>query len=228
MTTIADELTYTINPEPLQGWIREQLSSTTQNKLAKELAIARPILSEILQGKSKLKGSTLKAFAKKQGLNAERLLQQLNAEVLSEYGDASSFAPNLAHIPVYDISAGAGNGNYAGDIVQILGFEKSWLKNEFGVVDALEGIRVNGDSMEPTLKSSDVVLVNRLDIIPKDGIYVLRIDHDLFVKRLSRLPGNQIEVISDNSNYSNYTIDLLNPPIDFQIVGRVVMKCQKL
>ncbi|MEE3716971.1 helix-turn-helix transcriptional regulator [Tumidithrix elongata RA019] len=226
--TIADELTYTINPEPLQDWIRDQLSRTTQNKLAKEMAISRPILSEILQGKSKFKGSTIKAFAKKQGLSAERLLQQLGAEVVSEYSDTPALGYNLAHIPVYDILAGAGNGSYAGDIVQILGFERSWLRSEFGAVESLEGVRVSGDSMEPTLKSGDVVLVNRSDHAPKDGIYVLRIEHDLFVKRLSRLPSNKIEVISDNPSYSNYTIDLSNPPTDFQIIGRVVMKCQKL
>jgi hypothetical protein len=45
---IDNDVIYTINPEPLQTWLRDQLTRTTQNKLAKEMAIARPILSEIL------------------------------------------------------------------------------------------------------------------------------------------------------------------------------------
>jgi phage repressor protein C with HTH and peptisase S24 domain len=82
--------------------------------------------------------------------------------------------------------------------------------------------------MEPTLFDGDVVLVDRNDAMPKDGVYVLRIEDNLFVKRLSRLPNNKIEVISDNPSYSKYEIDLKKPPTNFQVIGRVLMKCQKI
>lgn len=222
---IDNDITYTINPEPLQVWLRDQLTRTTQNKLAKEMAIARPILSEILQGRFKLKGSTIKAFAKKLNVTPLRLLQQLGEGDSEEYTDIAT--DDLSLIPVFDIEAAAGRGSYAGDIIQIVGLEKMWLRKEYGTTDSLEGIRVSGDSMEPTLFDGDVVLVDRNDFVPKDGVYVLRIEENLFVKRLMRLP-NQIEVISDNPSYSKYTINLKNPPTNFQVIGRVLMKCQKI
>jgi len=219
---IDNDIIYTINPEPLQNWLRDQLTRTTQNKLAKEMAIARPILGEILQGRCKLKGSTIKAFAKQLNVTPQRLLQQLaDEEDLHAIDD-------LALIPVFDIAAGAGSGSYAGDIVQILGLEKMWLRSEYGATDSLEGIRVAGDSMEPTLRNGDVVLVNRNDVMPKDGVYVLRIEEDLFVKRLAKLSKSQVEIISDNPSYANYIIDLKNPPTHFQVIGRVLMKCQRI
>ena len=223
---IDNDIIYTINPEPLQLWLRDQLTQTTQNKLAKEMAIARPILGEILQGRFKLKGSTIKAFAKKLKITPERLLQQLGDGLVEEYEGLP--VDDLALIPVFDIEAAAGAGSYAGDIVQIVGLEKMWLRKEYGATDSLEGIRVSGDSMEPTLFDGDVVLVDRNDAMPKDGVYVLRIEDNLFVKRLSRLPNNKIEVISDNPSYSKYEIDLKKPPTNFQVIGRVLMKCQKI
>jgi len=223
---IDNDIVYTINPEPLQTWLRDQLNRTTQNKLAKEMAIARPIISEILQGRFKLKGSTIKAFAKQLNVTPQRLLQELSEGESEEYTDLPS--EDLALIPVFDIAAAAGRGSYAGDIIQIVGLEKMWLRKEYGATDSLEGIRVSGDSMEPTLLDGDMVLIDRHDFIPKDGVYVLRIEENLFVKRLSRLPKDQIEVISDNPNYSKFKINLKNPPTDFQVIGRVLMKCQKI
>jgi len=198
------------------------LTRTTQNKLAKEMAITRPIISEILQGRFKLKGSTIKAFAKQLNVTPLRLLQQLGEGESEEYTDSST--DDLSLIPVFDIAAAAGRGSYAGDIIQIVGLEKMWLRKAYGATDSLEGIR---DSMEPTLFDGDVVLIDRNDFVPKDGVYVLRIEENLFVKRLMRLP-NEIEVISDNPSYSKYTINLKNPTTNFQVIGRVLMKCQKI
>jgi len=219
---IDNDITYTIDPQFLQAWLRDRLSETTQNKLARDMEISRPILGEILQGRSKLKGSTIKAFAKKMRISPDKLLGHLT----TEYSDFTR--DDLAFIPVFDIEAAAGAGSYAGDIVQIVGLEKMWLRKEYGATDSLEGIRVSGDSMEPTLFDGDVVLVDRNDAMPKDGVYVLRIEDNLFVKRLSRLPNNKIEVISDNPSYSKYAIDLKKPPTNFQVIGRVLMKCQKI
>jgi phage repressor protein C with HTH and peptisase S24 domain len=224
---ISGSLTYTINPLALQEWLRSQLQLKTQNDLAKELQIARPLVGSILKGQTRVKGNTLKAFAKKLGISDRELLQQVGAEVQSEHPNARQ-SDDFAYIPVYDISAGAGNGSYAGDIMQTLAFDKNWLRSQFGTVDSLEGIKVSGDSMEPTLRAGDIVLLNRNEILPRDGVYVIRIDHNLFVKRLQKLPGDHLEVCSDNPIYPKFTIDLANPPSDFQVLGRVVMKCQML
>lgn len=66
-------------------------------------------------------------------------------------------------------------------------------------------IRVAGDSMEPTLHDGDDILVDRNDGASRlrEGIYVLRVEDVLIVKRLtpgSEL-GDQLVIRSDNPVY---------------------------
>jgi phage repressor protein C with HTH and peptisase S24 domain len=81
--------------------------------------------------------------------------------------------------------------------------------------------------MEPTLKAGDDILVDVSDAAERlrDGIYVLRIDDALNVKRLAMVPGGGLSIISDNDRY---------PPIErrrddrVEIVGRVVWAGRRL
>src|SRR3546814_11782305 len=72
---------------------------------------------------------------------------------------------------------------------------------------ALSIIRVEGDSMAPTLDDGDDILVDGGDAAARlrDGIYVLRMDDVLMVKRIARAPGQgRISVISDNPHYRSW------------------------
>lgn len=71
------------------------------------------------------------------------------------------------------------------------------------------------------LNDDDTILVNHTDTAPKDDIYVIRIDNDIFVKRIQRQP-NKVLVISANSDYETFTIDLTQEQQNFAIIGRVV------
>lgn len=126
------------------------------------------------------------------------------------------------YVPLYDVYASAGHGSQidAEPIVDRLAFKLNWLKGEMGLnPDDCCLIHVTGDSMEPTLHKKDVVMLDRSHTIyMEDGIYCLRLDGGLLVKRLQRINANQVEVISDNTVYRPY---LLNTS-DVQIVGRVV------
>jgi phage repressor protein C with HTH and peptisase S24 domain len=55
-----------------------------------------------------------------------------------------------------------------------------------------------------------------------ERIYVLRIDGQLIVKRVQRIPGSMLRVSSTNPAYEPFTINLDNVPTDFDIVGKVV------
>ena len=76
--------------------------------------------------------------------------------------------------------------------------------------------------MEGVLSDKDIILVNHGDREPREGIYVLRLDGQLIVKRVQRLPGAQLRVTSTNPAYEPFTIDLRSLPSDFDIVGKVV------
>ena len=76
--------------------------------------------------------------------------------------------------------------------------------------------------MAPTLSDGDDIMVNHDDDASRlrDGVYVLRLDGVLMVKRIATGPlRRRVSVISDNVHYPNWTdID----PMLVEIVGRVV------
>lgn len=119
-------------------------------------------------------------------------------------------------------SAGAGAAVDAEQICSAIAFDPRWLRDMGADQRALSIIRVEGDSMAPTLNDGDDILVDgslegkRL----RDGIYVLRMDDALMVKRVTRAPGQgRIAVISDNAHYKSWD-DLSLSAV--HLVGRVI------
>ncbi|ABW26326.1 S24 family peptidase [Acaryochloris marina] len=130
-------------------------------------------------------------------------------------------------IPLYDVRAGAGEGMIAEDkeqIEELMAFSRSWIRSELRTSPAhLSLIHVSGDSMEPTLRPGDVVLVDQHQAEGgTDGVYVLRRDGHLQIKRLHWLSGKVLKIISDNPIYQPIEVDLSQLTEEFQIIGRVI------
>ena len=132
----------------------------------------------------------------------------------------------FAMLPVYDAAASAGPGTEAEDAAPIyrLAFRADWLRRVTRAdLSELAVITVDGDSMEPTLRQGDNVLVDLSQNRPgrKDGIYVLRTDGGLQVKRVAVHPiSGRVTIISDNrEHYPSFT-DL--PPEEVAVLGRVI------
>ena len=102
-------------------------------------------------------------------------------------------------------------------------FDERWLKALTGSKQGdLSIIRVEGDSMAPTLNDGDDILVDRAgcDGSLRDGIYVLRVDDSLLVKRLAIHPlGRRVTVQSDNPAYPDWPDCGLG---DIHCIGRVI------
>ncbi|HEY0164521.1 MAG TPA: S24 family peptidase [Sphingomicrobium sp.] len=103
------------------------------------------------------------------------------------------------------------------------GFDSRWLKSLTATPPGkLSIIRVEGDSMAPTLNSGDDILVDPAgcDERLRDGIYVLRVEDALIVKRVAMHPvGRQVTVQSDNPAYPDW------PDCDMEkiaCIGRVI------
>jgi phage repressor protein C with HTH and peptisase S24 domain len=127
-------------------------------------------------------------------------------------------------VPRLDVDASAGPGalDPAERGLGSIAFDPAWLRR-LGVTDsaALSMIRVDGDSMAPTLSDGDEILVDGGDRSGgfRDGLYVLRVDDALVVKRVSRGSGDRFSVLSDNPAFpSRPDCD----PADIDFVGRVV------
>jgi hypothetical protein len=137
---------------------------------------------------------------------------------------ARTRGPGMILVPKLAIGASAGAGaSVDGEAVEgEVAFDPKWLRDLGADPRALSIIRVEGDSMAPTLDDGDDILVDGGDAAARlrDGIYVLRMDDVLMVKRVARAPGQgRISVISDNPHYRSWD-DL--PMASVQLVGRVV------
>ena len=137
---------------------------------------------------------------------------------------ARARGPGMILVPKLAIGASAGAGaSIDGEAVEgEVAFDPKWLRDLGADPRALSIIRVEGDSMAPTLDDGDDILVDGGDAAARlrDGIYVLRMDDVLMVKRVARAPGQgRISVISDNPHYRSWD-DL--PMASVQLVGRVV------
>ena len=108
-------------------------------------------------------------------------------------------------------------------------FDPAWLRALTATrPDQLAIIRVEGDSMAPMLKAGDEILVDHADGAQRlrDGIYVLRIDDSLLVKRLAIHPfDRRVTIQSDNPSYPDWPD---RSPRDLDIVGRVLWAGRKL
>ena len=126
-------------------------------------------------------------------------------------------------IPRYDVYAAAGHGYPAEDDKPLfcMAFRRYWIENYVTrQLDKLSVIAVNGDSMEGVLNHGDNILVNHAETTPRDGLYVIRIDNDLFVKQIQKLPGKLL-VKSSNPAYEPFEIDLNDDSQNVAIIGRV-------
>lgn len=140
-------------------------------------------------------------------------------------------AKDLIAIPRFDIRASAGPGAFTDGETPIahLGFDPRFLKQLCGASPSdLSIIRVRGDSMYPTLADGDDIMVDRSahGARLQDGIYVLRRDDTLTVKRIAVHPGSKrLTISSDNAAYPSWP-DC--DPADVDVIGRVVWAGRKI
>jgi len=72
--------------------------------------------------------------------------------------------------------------------------------------------RIEGDSMEDTLRSGDLVMINQGDThVRPDNVYLLHTDDFLMIKRLEPQLGGILLVRSDNRHIRLLTLTLLMP-----------------
>jgi hypothetical protein len=105
-------------------------------------------------------------------------------------------------------------------VVDSLAFKTEWLRRRLAAAPRdLVLLEVVGDAMAPTLGDTDLILVDLSQPrFRQDGVYVLRRDGDLEVKRLQRGPAGSLIIKSDNSAYESTVVtrDRVG------IIGRVI------
>lgn len=150
---------------------------------------------------------------------------ELGVDDPEEWGD-----DGLVRIPLVNVRASAGPGAIPGEEARVghIAFDKGWLKQLGSSAARLSFIRAEGDSMSPTLSDGDDILVDESDAAERlrDGIYVLRVEDSLIVKRLAISPaGGTLTIKSDNPAYPDWTgFDAAS----VSIIGRVIWAGRKV
>ena len=151
--------------------------------------------------------------------------------VLGGPADSISAPAGLVSVDRHAVAVSAGPGAI---VTEELGkpyfaFDERWLKALTPSSPSnLSVVRVEGDSMTPTLNAGDDILVDLGDAGDRlrDGIYVLRIDDALVVKRLALNPmGRRVTIQSDNPAYADWPDCDLN---DINCIGRVIWSGRKI
>ncbi|NJC06412.1 phage repressor protein C with HTH and peptisase S24 domain [Sphingomonas kaistensis] len=131
----------------------------------------------------------------------------------------------LVPVALLDLAVSAGPGAVGGSEMPVaqIGFDPAWLNRLTAAgADELSLVQVDGDSMAGTLLPGDDILVDRSDgeARVRDGIYVLRIEDSLLVKRLTLHPvTRRVTVQSDNPAYADWPDLALS---DIKLIGRVI------
>ena len=138
--------------------------------------------------------------------------------------------PAVVAVPRLSLGASAGAGSLDEDerAAGVMAFDAQWLRHLGVRPQRVSIIRVDGESMAPTLNDGDDIMVDHEDDADRlrDGVYVLRLDGVLMVKRVAMGPlRGRFSVLSDNPHYPDWTdID----PAMVAIVGRVVWTGRRL
>mgnify|MGYP002630680653 FL=1 len=172
-----------------------------------------------MKKRNKIPFAELMDFCAKKSISINWMLYGQSPESLVE-------ATNKFYMVKYfsDIHASAGGGSEGEceeaqeleipeQFVFMLGGEKE-LKN-------IEAINVSGDSMEPTFSYNDIVFINReKKDLNRGGIFTIRTEAGLFIKRVQQRIDGQLDIISDNATYSTQTLS----PNEVDVIGRVVSR----
>lgn len=191
-------------------------SGKSMSAIAREIGVSPQAVRAYREGISSPSMDRLDALAKATGKTSEWLHLGI--------GEKENNQTGIVSVPLLSVNASAGAGylNFSEQVVRRVDFYEGWLKQNvrYSNESNLDLISASGDSMEPTINSGDILLVDHgVTEVLYDSIYVAMVNGELYVKRFQRTPNRTLLMISDNPKYKSFE---LKPEDDVRIIGRVV------
>lgn len=193
-----------------------------------------------LSGRIALNPKAATAFAKELGVNVSdfspRVAQELSelslGQVIVAPEDGQPLHnqkknnPGTVTIRQFDTGGAMGGGFVLKEqpgVIQSWEVSQEWAHKNLPYYTTVENLGIVtgfGDSMLGMFNPGDPILVDRgITKCDVDGVYFFRVDGEGFIKRLQRIPGEGILVISENAKYRDWTI---KPSMEFQVLAKVL------
>lgn len=199
---------------------KEALNVSSDYELAKILGITHSAVAGYRRRENSLPLAQCLKVSELTGKTLDWLILGKGSDTDTASKKSVTSIPNIVLVPLYDVPVSAGHGSFfdTENVIQQIPFDAEWLEREDLIAGQLACLPIEGDSMSPGLKTSDIVLVD-LTHQRGDGVFVLRLNGALRIKRLQWLADGRLRISSDNPIYETEYVDPASPPDDFAIIG---------
>lgn len=207
-------------------WVKERKRELKLKDadLALAFGVERSVANKIVNGGVALNARRADAVAKLLKVDRDEVLYRFGiASERPDVGESRAMVDLVDTVGIQHIDQAYGLGaTFTDNPVQIdvLQFPKIWVDSITSTNPVfLTWTRGRGDSMEPTIRDGDLVLLDRSRrrVDEQDAMWAFTIGDVGAIKRL-RVKGDRFQIFSDNPS-----VDPDEEPIDFvNIVGRVI------
>lgn len=201
-----------------------------QSELARYCGVTPQAVQQWMAGKTVPRAGKLKLAAEFLNSTPEEILFGVKASEMERAPPllaTSGGDPVL--VPIMNAVAAMGAGEVLPEHDAVVGgltLDKGWVRRNISVTSPsnLAVISGYGNSMEPTFKDGDLLLVDRgVTTVAVEGIYVFELGRSGermgYIKTIQRRPGGVLRAISDNKTYDAWDIP---QDAEFRVLGRVV------
>ncbi|SOC27021.1 XRE family transcriptional regulator [Stappia indica] len=205
--------------------LRMLIGSSSERSFAHAVGISPSALRALLKGGMPTL-ETLLAIARGANVEVNWLATGEGAKTASEKPARTRAAieEQFSMIPRLAVEASAGNGVLAHheESTGLLAFRAEWLRRMGINPTAARALTVKGDSMEPTIRDGDILLVDTsIDHVRDNALYVVVLAGLVFVKRVHVRRDGSLTLISDNPVFPPEEVPA-NETEELSIAGRVM------
>lgn len=202
--------------------LRDKLN-LSQKELGKRLNLSDTTIQNYEYGRQQISGKALIKLKEEFNINPDWLLNGTGEMFLDNTSRQQEYS-DIISIPYYpEVSAAAGSGALVYDENTVKHLQISSAIINISTGDNVCLINATGNSMQPVIDDKDLLLVDLSQkLITDEGIYVIRLDTTLVVKRVQKIL-NGIILISDNPQYPPREISANNfNENDAAVIGKVI------